>query len=100
MEISNFFERKATITGGLLLCALLGFSCTRGSPVGTGVDSGDEALARERLVEAHRLYKERQDLNKARLGVALLRQARVADYGNYEATWKLSRFLYYLGTHT
>jgi tetratricopeptide (TPR) repeat protein len=35
-----------------------------------------------------------------RQGIAVLRQARIADYGNYEAAWKLARASYYLGEHT
>jgi tetratricopeptide (TPR) repeat protein len=37
---------------------------------------------------------------KARVAVAALRQAQVADYGNYEVSWKLSRAAYYVGDHT
>jgi tetratricopeptide (TPR) repeat protein len=39
-------------------------------------------------------------LNKARVAVAALRQARTADYGNYEAAWKLSRAAFYVAEHT
>ena len=35
-----------------------------------------------------------------RQGIILLRQARTAEPGNYEAAWKLSEFDYYLATHT
>src|SRR5262249_14710791 len=46
------------------------------------------------------LYDGREDLVKARVAVAALRQARTADYGNYEAAWKLARAEYYLAQHT
>jgi tetratricopeptide (TPR) repeat protein len=64
------------------------------------LDSGDEAAAHQKMVEADQLFAQREDLSKVRLAVALLRQARVADYGNYEVAWKLAKFDWYLGTHT
>ena len=57
-------------------------------------------LAREGVAEADQLYGQREDLSRVRLGIAVLRQARIADYGNYEAAWKLARASYYLGSHT
>lgn len=35
-----------------------------------------------------------------RRGIVSLRQAMVKDPGNYDAAWKLSKFNYYLATHT
>ncbi|HKZ03161.1 MAG TPA: TRAP transporter TatT component family protein [Pyrinomonadaceae bacterium] len=64
------------------------------------VDSGDPVTAAARIAEADKLYSERSDLSRVRLGIALLRQAQIADYGNYEAAWKLAKFNYYLGAHT
>lgn len=60
----------------------------------------DKAAASERIAVADQLYSQREDLSKVRLTVAELRQARIADYGNYEAAWKLARANYYLGAHT
>lgn len=67
---------------------------------GSAVDVGDENLAKAKLAEAEPLYEDRADMNRARVAVAVLRQARVADYGNYEVAWKLSRAAYYVGDHT
>jgi tetratricopeptide (TPR) repeat protein len=67
---------------------------------GPSVDSGDENLAKAKLAESEPLYEARTDMNKARVAVAVLRQARVADYGNYEVAWKLSRAAFYVGDHT
>lgn len=64
------------------------------------VDKGDEKIAAERIAESEPLYAAREDLAKARVAVASLRQARTADYGNYEAAWKLSRAAYYVAEHT
>ena len=35
-------------------------------------------------------------MNKARVAVTALRQAHTADYGNYEAAWKLARAAFYV----
>jgi tetratricopeptide (TPR) repeat protein len=64
------------------------------------VDAGDARVAAERIAEADALYEGREDLGKARVAVAALRQARTADYGNYEAAWKLARAAFYVGDHT
>ena len=77
-------------------------SCRREPPKAPlpAIDSGDAVSAAERIAEADQLYVQREDLAKARLGIATLREARVAHYGSYEAAWKLSRFNYYLASHT
>jgi TRAP transporter T-component len=78
-----------------------GFACQRTTQsTGPSIDSGDESVARAKLAEAEPLYEARADMNKARVAVAALRQARVADYGNYEVAWKLSRAAFYVGEHT
>src|SRR5712691_4806323 len=59
-----------------------------------------EKTTADRLAEAESLYAQRQDLSKVRLGIAILRQVRIADEGSYEATWKLAKFNYYLGLHS
>lgn len=64
------------------------------------VDMGDAKVAADRIAEAETLYDGREDLSKARVAVAALRQARTADYGNYEAAWKLARASFYVAEHT
>ena len=64
------------------------------------IDVGDAEGAAEKVAEADKLYVQRGDLAKLRQAVALVRQAQVADYGSYEAAWKLAEFDYYLGEHT
>jgi hypothetical protein len=83
------------LIAGMCLC------CGKQAPdTGKTDDSNDKAVAGQKILEADQLYAQREDLSKVRLGVALLRQARIADYGNYEAAWKLAKFDYYLGAHT
>lgn len=50
--------------------------------------------------QADELYKQRENLDRLREGIALLKRARSADSKNYEANWKLAKFDYYLGSHT
>ena len=59
----------------------------------------DTAGAAELVRQADGLYSERASIEKARQAVAVLRRARITDYGNYEAIWKLSKYNYYLGGH-
>jgi tetratricopeptide (TPR) repeat protein len=61
---------------------------------------GDAKMAADRIAEAEKLYDGREDLSKARVAVAALRQARTADYGNYEAAWKLARATFYVAEHS
>ena len=57
-------------------------------------------MAADKIAEAEPLYEGREDMNKARLAVTTLRQAHAADYGNYEAAWKLSRAAFYVADRT
>jgi tetratricopeptide (TPR) repeat protein len=83
----------ATILGGV--------ACDNGASEGPPkVDMGDAKVAAERIAEADKLYEGREDLSRARVAVAALRQARTADYGNYEAAWKLARASFYVAEHT
>jgi tetratricopeptide (TPR) repeat protein len=62
--------------------------------------AAEEADARDQLAQALEAYKQRDDLQKVRMGIALLRNARTTDYNNYEAAWRLAQLDYYLGAHT
>jgi tetratricopeptide (TPR) repeat protein len=80
---------------------LTGVACDPGaSEGGPKIDHGDAKMAAERIAEAETLYEGREDIQKARVAVASLRQARIADYGNYEAAWKLARAAFYVGDRT
>jgi len=89
------------VTFAAFSVALTVVGCDQGGPEsGPMVDRGDAKMAAERIAEAEALYEGREDLNKARVAVASLRQARTADYGNYEAAWKLARASFYVGDRT
>src|SRR5215510_727168 len=60
----------------------------------------NNASAAEEITQADQLYGQRNDLMQLRRGVVALRQALTKDPGNYDAAWKLSKFNYYLATHT
>ncbi len=82
--------------------AFNGVGCNRGgSDTAASLTTGnDAAMAANRIAEAESLWEGREDLQKARVAVSTLRQARTADYGNYEAAWKLARAAFYVGDHT
>ena len=80
---------------------LTGLGCDQGAPeAGPGIDHGDAKLAAERIAESDALYEGREDIQKARVCVTSLRQARTADYGSYEAAWKLARASFFVGDRT
>ena len=86
---------------GVLILVGLSSACHRESSIASNsVDSGDEKVATAKIAEADKLYEGREDMAKARVAVATLRQAVTADYGNYDAAWKLSRASFYVGDHT
>ena len=62
--------------------------------------SADAKMATDKMAEAEPLYEGREDMTKARTAVTALRQAHAADYGNYEAAWKLARAAFYVGDRT
>jgi tetratricopeptide (TPR) repeat protein len=92
------FMMVVSVGLGLVFDAI---SCHRSAtPNQLATGSNDAKAAADRVAEADKLYAGREDLNKARVAVAALRQARTADYGNYEAAWKLARAAFYVGDHT
>jgi len=104
MRNSSNSLAKLQITGVTSVLALALFSaagCHKEVAVSpNAVDPGDEKIALAQIKEGDRLYEGREDMAKARVAVAALRQAVVADYGNFEAAWKLARASYYVGDHT
>jgi Tfp pilus assembly protein PilF len=60
----------------------------------------DTTKAAEYVSQADQLYEQREDLMRLRQAIVLLRQAVTADPDNYDASWRLAKFNYYLGTHT
>ena len=93
--------RSAMFVSALISVVLGGMACHRGAsdtPSSTG--SADAKMAADKIAEAEPLYEGREDMNKARVAVTTLRQAHSADYGNYEAAWKLSRAAFYVADRT
>lgn len=93
--------RSALVASALFSVVIGGVACNHSaseSPVSTG--GADTKMATDKIAEAEPLYDAREDMTKARLAVTALRQAHAADYGNYEAAWKLSRAAFYVGDRT
>src|ERR1044072_1914360 len=93
--------RLVLVATALFSVVLGGVSCNNGasnSPANTG--GADAKMASDKLAEAEPLYEAREEMTKARLAVTALRQAHAADYGNYEAAWKLARAAFYVGDRT
>ncbi len=93
--------RSAMVASALISMVLSGVACNQGSS-GTAVNTGgaDAKMASEKIAEAEPLYEGREDMTRARVAVTTLRQAHSADYGNYEAAWKLARAAFYVGDRT
>ena len=83
------------ISVGLLLLAT---ACNEDSP--NEALSPQSTSAAEDLTLADQLYDQREDLMQLRRGIVSLRQALTKEPGNYDAACKLSKFNYYLATHT
>ncbi|HEX7332596.1 MAG TPA: TRAP transporter TatT component family protein [Pyrinomonadaceae bacterium] len=76
-------------------------ACNNGAPdMPSSTGSSDAKVAAEKIAEAEPLYEGRDDMTKARTAVSVLRQAHAADYGNYEAAWKLARAAFFVGDRT
>jgi tetratricopeptide (TPR) repeat protein len=93
--------RSAMVASALISLAVGGIACHKSSsqsPSSTG--GADAKMAAEKIAEAEPFYVVRVDLTKARTAVTVLRQAHAADYGNYEAAWKLARAAFSVGDRT
>jgi predicted Zn-dependent protease len=82
----------------LVLLLLTASSCKNAAPATS--DRVAAMPAGSAIAEADRLYAERPDLAKVRLGIVTLRQAQADDAANYELAWRLSKLNYYLGAHS
>jgi tetratricopeptide (TPR) repeat protein len=93
-EIQRYFICALSV--GLLLFAT---ACHHGGPPDES-PAADSSAAAQEVTQADQLYAQRADLMQLRRGIVALRQALTQDPGNYDAAWKLSKFNYYLATHT
>jgi Tfp pilus assembly protein PilF len=90
---------RSIVTGATLVgLLLLATSCNKSLPEES--PATDSASAAQDVSSADQLYSQRADLDQLRRGIVSLRQALTIDPGNYDAAWKLSKFDYYLATHT
>jgi tetratricopeptide (TPR) repeat protein len=98
----NLETWRLTLIASALFSVVLGaIACNHSasdSPASTG--GADAKMAADKIAEAEPLYDGREDMTKARTAVTTLRQAHAADYGNYEAAWKLARAAFYVGDRT
>jgi tetratricopeptide (TPR) repeat protein len=93
--------RTAMVASALISVVLGGLACNNSAPETPSSTGGSDAkVATDKIAEAEPLYEGRDDMTKARTAVAVLRQAHAADYGNYEAAWKLSRAAFFVGDRT
>ena len=93
----SYVDRYSIVA--ISICLLvLATSCNDG-PLAE-LPPADSASAAVEITTADQLYGQREDLMQLRRGIVSLRQALTKDPGNYEAAWKLSKFNYYLATHT
>ena len=93
--------RIVIASSGIVACLFSASACRKAPTVApNAIDSGDEKIAVAKISEGDRLYEGRVDMAKARVAVATYRQAVTADYGNYEAAWKLARATFYVGDNT
>ena len=67
-------------------------------PVGRGsLGDGDSTRL---LVQVDSLYAKRADLSSVKAAIQLLQRARDLRPDNYDVSWRLAKFNYYLATHT
>src|SRR5215218_4953220 len=92
--------RSALIASALFSVVLGVAACNGGSDSPASTGGSDAKMAANKLAEAESLYEGREDMTRARTAVTSLRQAHAADYGNYEAAWKLARAAFYVGDRT
>jgi Tfp pilus assembly protein PilF len=94
---------KVTIRREVVSLVIVGLICVASS---CRSRSSEEApanpteTAAEYVSQADQLYAQREDLLRLRQAIVLLRQAITIDPGNYDASWRLAKFNYYLATHT
>ena len=93
--------RSALVASALISMVLGGMACNNSAPeTVSSTGSTDAKAAAAQIAEAEPLYEGRDDMTKARTAVTILRQAHAADYGNYEAAWKLARAAFFVGDRT
>ena len=94
---------KVTIRREVVFLFMVGLICVTTS---CKPRSSEEApanpteTAAEYVSRADQLYAQREDLVQLRQAIVLLQLAVTNDPDNYDASWRLAKFNYYLATHT
>lgn len=93
---------KVTIRREVLFLVAVGliFATTSCGPRSNVETPDTTETAADFVSQADQLYAQREDLLRLRQAIVSLRQAVTADPGNYDASWRLAKFNYYLATHT
>jgi Tfp pilus assembly protein PilF len=87
----------------IVFLVIVGLSCVAtscGSRSSVEAPANTNQIAQEYVSQAEQLYSQREDLIKLRQAIILLRQAVTVEPDNYDASWRLAKFNYYLATHT
>ncbi|HYX30208.1 MAG TPA: TRAP transporter TatT component family protein [Pyrinomonadaceae bacterium] len=90
--------RKTGICIAVIGLGLGAISCRKAATA-----TGDRAFVKpvsESISASDSLYAQRADLVKVRQAIVELRQAQADDPTNYEVAWRLSKYNYFLGSHT
>ena len=96
MKVTNTWRKiSCLVTAGLIGGAI---SCRSHSNVEAPPNNTQSAT--EYVAQSDQLYAQREDLVRVRQGIILLQQALINDPGDYDASWRLAKFNYYLATHT
>jgi tetratricopeptide (TPR) repeat protein len=100
-EKNNKLYASTLVAAAVAALIFFALACHRqAEPAPATTVASNPDSSRSKLSEADQLYRQREDLDKLRRAITMVRQARTDDYGSYEAAWKLSKYDYYLGAHT
>ena len=94
---SGFLKLSFCLVVTCLACVLT--SC-ESHPAEERNEAADKQSAANLIAQADQLYAQREDSTHMREAVVQARQAHTLDLSNYDAAWRLSKFNYYLATHT
>jgi Tfp pilus assembly protein PilF len=101
MNIMKVTIRRKVVFPVIVGLICVATSCRPRSSVEAPASTTEAATeAAEYVSQADQLYAQRADLMRLRRAIVLLRQAVNVDPDNYDASWRLAKFNYYLGTHT
>lgn len=93
---------KVTIRCHVVFLAIVGLMCGGSSCRSRTSESATNPVetAAEHVSQADQFYAQREDLMQLRRGRISLYRAVTLDPSNYDASWRIAKFDYYLATHT